>query len=49
MSGPVTDQARTIEERVAALEALVARAIERGRRHPLGRQVIRLLGLEDEG
>jgi hypothetical protein len=42
-------QQDTLEDRVAKLEALVARAIERGRRHPLGRQVIRLLGLEDEG
>lgn len=42
-------QQDTLEDRVARLEALVARAIERGRKHPLGRQVIRLLGLEDAG
>ena len=42
-------QTPTLEDRVARLERLLSRAIERGRKHPLGRQVIRLLGLDDEG
>jgi hypothetical protein len=47
MTGARQQEDTTLEDRVARLEALVARAIERGRKHPIGRQVIRLLGLDE--
>lgn len=35
-----------VEERVAELERLLGHVIERARAHPLGRKVLRYLGLE---
>jgi hypothetical protein len=37
----------TLEERVARLERILARALERAERHPLGKQIVRLLGLAE--
>lgn len=36
---------RTLEDRVAALEQLLDRAITAAAKHPVGRQVLRILGL----
>lgn len=35
-----------LEERIDRLEQILARAIERARAHPVGRQVLKILGLE---
>lgn len=38
---------RTLEQRVAALEAIISRAVAAAELHPLGRRVLRLLGLAE--
>lgn len=45
MSPPVSD-ARTTEERLAALEQLIGGIILRAREHPVGRKILAILGLE---
>ena len=39
------EQAETTEERLDRLEALLDRAIAAARQYPLGRQILRMLGL----
>lgn len=45
----MTQPETSLEDRVARLEAILAKAIERAQRHPMGRQILRLLGLANEG
>ena len=39
------DQHETVEERLDRIEALLERAIVYARKHPLGRQILAMLGL----
>jgi hypothetical protein len=47
MSGPAQQDTPTLEERVARLEAIVLRALAAAELHPLGKRIVRLLGLAE--
>jgi hypothetical protein len=45
MSADTQTQERTLEDRVASLEALIGRALAAAEAHPVGRRILRMMGL----